>query len=87
MARELPFGLELVRHGGLHCPEPARGVGAGARRAASPWLCHACRVPDPRPRAPAGPCEGGATLESAALLPSCFSVVPTFHFGRGWPGR
>ena len=33
MARELPSGLELVRHGGLLCPEPARGVGAGAGRA------------------------------------------------------
>ena len=34
MARELPSVLELVRHGGLLCPEPARGDAAGARGAA-----------------------------------------------------
>jgi hypothetical protein len=34
MARELPSGLELVRHGSLLCPGPARGDGAGTSDAA-----------------------------------------------------
>jgi hypothetical protein len=52
-ARELPSWLELVGRGGILIPSQARGVGAGAGRAACRG-CPARPVPDPRSRAFAG---------------------------------
>ena len=54
MVRELPSWPELVRHGGI-LMEARREASGQARGAPLRRAVHARRVPDPRPRASAGP--------------------------------